>query len=141
MTSIQLLLLPAFVQFLLTVYLLFRTGMGRVRAVRTGLVRHSEIDSNKSAYPLAVQNFANNYQNQFELPVLFYVILIFAVMTGLVDEVLVLLAWFFVALRIAHSIAQTGKNIVVRRFWLFVAGLVCLAGMWAWFGYRLFVTG
>ena len=141
MTPTQHLLLPAFVQFALTVYVLTRMGQGRVRAVRSGQVKRSEIDTNKSAYPEAVQNFANNYQSQFELPVLFYVVLAFALSTGLIDFVLIGLAWAFVLSRLVHSLVHTGTNRIATRFKVFVAGLVFLVGMWAWFGLRLFVIG
>jgi hypothetical protein len=140
-TPTQHLLLPAFVQVALTVYVLTRMGQGRVRAVRSGQVKRSEIDSNKSAYPEAVQNFANNYQSQFELPVLFYVVLLFALATGLVDGVLIGLTWAFVGSRLVHSLVHTGANRIATRFKVFVAGLVFLVGMWAWFGLRLFVIG
>ena len=141
MTPTQHLLLPVFVQFALTVYVLTRMGQGRVRAVRSGKVKRSQIDSNKSAYPDAVQNFANNYQSQFELPVLFYAVLAFALVTGLVDFALIGLAWAFVGARLVHSFVHTGSNRIVTRFKVFVAGLVFLVGMWAWFGLRLFVIG
>ena len=141
MTPIQHLLLPAFVQFVLTVYVLTRMGQGRVRAVRSGQVKRSEIDTNKSAYPEAVQNFANNYQSQFELPVLFYVVLAFALSTGHIDFVLIGLAWAFVLSRLVHSLVHTGTNRIATRFKVFVAGLVFLVGMWVWFGLRLFVIG
>lgn len=141
MTQTQLLLLPAFVHVALVIYLLTRTGYGRVRAVRTGRLKLHEIDNNKSGHPEAVRNFANNYQNQFELPVLFYVVVAFAMITGLVDSVLIALAWVFVALRLLHSFVQTGKNDIALRFKVFLAGLIGLAGMWAWFGLRLFVIG
>lgn len=140
MTPTQHLLLPAFVQFALTVYVLTRMGQGRVRAVRSGQVKRSEIDA-KSAYPDAVQKFANNYVSQFELPVLFYAVLAFALATGLVDFALIGLAWAFVVSRLAHSFVHTGSNRIVPRFKVFVAGLIFLVGMWAWFGLRLFVIG
>ena len=88
-----------------------------------------------------MQNFANNYQSQFELPVLFYVVLAFALATELVDGVLIGLAWAFVGARLLHSIVHTGSNKIVTRFKVFVAGLVFLVAMWAWFGLRLFVIG
>ena len=140
MTQTQLLLLPAFVQFALTVYVLTRMGLGRVRAVRSGQVKRSEIDT-KSAYSETVQKFASNYVSQFELPVLFYAVLLFALATGLVDGVLIGLSWAFVAARLAHSFVHTGSNRIATRFKVFVAGLVFLVGMWAWFGLRLFVIG
>lgn len=140
MTLTQHILLPAFVQVTLTVYVLTRMGQGRVRAVRSGQVKRSEIDT-KSAYSETVQKFANNYQSQFELPVLFYVVLLFALSTGHVDGVLIGLAWAFVGSRLVHSLVHTGANRIATRFKVFVAGLVFLVGMWAWFGFRLFVIG
>jgi hypothetical protein len=139
-TLTQHLLLPAFVQFALTVYVLTRMGQGRVRAVRSGQVKYSEVDT-KSAYSESVQKFANNYVSQFELPVLFYVVLLFALVTGLIDFVLIGLAWAFVGSRLVHSFVHTGRNRIATRFKVFVAGLVFLVGMWAWFGLRLFVIG
>jgi hypothetical protein len=139
-TPTQHLLLPAFVQFALTVYVLGRMGQGRVRAVRAGQVKRRDIDT-KSAYSETVQKFANNYVSQFELPVLFYVVLVFALSTELIDFVLIGLAWAFVGARLVHSFVHTGANIIATRFKFFVAGLVFLIGMWAWFGLRLFVIG
>ena len=140
MSLTQHLLLPAFVQFALTVYVLTRMGQGRVRAVRSGQVKYSDVDT-KSAYSEAVQKFANNYVSQFELPVLFYVVLAFALATELIDFVLIGLAWAFVGSRLLHSFVHTGANRIATRFKIFVAGLVFLVGMWAWFGLRLFVIG
>ncbi len=140
MTLTQHLLLPAFVQFALTVYVLVRMGQGRVRAVRSGRVKYSEVDT-KTAYSEAVQRFMSNYQSQFELPVLFYAVLAFALNAECVDFVLIGLAWAFVGSRLLHSFVHTGSNIIATRFKVFVAGLVFLIGMWAWFGLKLFVIG
>jgi hypothetical protein len=136
----QHLLLPAFVQFALTVYVLTRMGQGRLRAVRSRQIKRSEIDI-KSVYSETVQKFANNYVSQFELPVLFYVVLAFALVTELIDFKLIGLAWAFVGARLVHSFVHTGSNRIATRFKVFVAGLVFLVGMWAWFGLRLFVIG
>ena len=140
MSLTQHLLLPAFVQFALTVYVLTRLGQGRVRAVRSGQVKYSEIDT-KTAYSETVQKFANNYVSQFELPMLFYAVVAFALATEVVDGVLIGLAWAFVVSRLVHSFVHTGRNKIATRFKVFVAGLVFLVGMWAWFGFRLFVIG
>jgi hypothetical protein len=139
-TPTQHLLLPAFVQFALTVYVLIRQGQGRVRAVRSGQVKYSDVDT-KSAYSETVQRFMSNYHSQFELPVLFYAVVAFALIAERVDFVLIGLAWAFVVSRLAHSFVHTGSNIIATRFKVFVAGLVFLVGMWAWFGLRLFVIG
>jgi hypothetical protein len=140
LTPAQHLLLPVFVQFALTVYVLIRMGQGRVRAVRSGRVKYSDVDT-KTAYSETVQRFANNYVSQFELPVLFYAGVAFALATGVIDFVLIGLAWVFAGSRLAHSFVHTGSNKIDTRFKVFVAGLVFLVGMWAWFGLRLFVIG
>ncbi len=140
MSLTQHLLLPAFVQFALTVYVLARMGQGRVRAMRSGRVKYSEVDT-KTAYSESVQRFMSNYQSQFELPVLFYAVLAFALIAERVDFVLIGLAWAFAGSRLVHSFVHTGSNIIATRFKVFAAGLVFLVGMWAWFGLRLFVIG
>lgn len=140
MSLTQHLLLPAFVQVALTIYVLARMGQGRVRAVRSRQVKYSDVDT-KSAYSETVQRFANNYVSQFELPVLFYAVLAFALATELIDFALIGLAWAFVGSRLVHSLVHTGSNRIVTRFKVFVAGLVFLVAMWAWFGLRLFVIG
>ena len=140
MTPTQHLLLPAFVQFALTIYVLTRMGQDRVRAVRSRQVKYSDID-NKTAYSETVQRFMSNYQSQFELPVLFYAVVAFALIAERVDFVLIGLAWAFVGSRLVHSFVHTGSNIIATRFKVFVAGLIFLVGMWAWFGLKLFVIG
>ncbi len=141
MTQTQFLLLPAFVHVALVFYVLIRSGSGRVKAVKAGIVKRSEIDTNKNAYPEPIRNFSSNYQNQFELPVLFYAVLAFALIAGLVDTTLIALSWAFVASRLAHSFVQTGKNVIATRFKVFAVGLLFLILLWAWFGLRLFVIG
>ena len=141
MTQTQFLLLPAFVHVALVFYVLIRSGSGRVKAVKAGIVKRSEIDTNKNAYPEPIRNFSSNYQNQFELPVLFYAVLAFALIAGLVDTTLIALSWAFVASRLAHSFVQTGKNVIATRFKVFAVGLLFLFLLWAWFGLRLFVIG
>jgi hypothetical protein len=124
----------------LTVYVLIRMGQGRVRAVRSGQVKRSDVDT-KTAYAETVQRFMSNYQSQFELPVLFYAVVAFALATGLIDFVLIGLTWAFVGTRLVHSFVHTGSNNIAKRFKIFAAGLVFLIAMWAWFGLRLFVIG
>jgi hypothetical protein len=126
---------------LLVFYVLFRSGMGRVSAIKSGLVKRSEIDTNKNAYPEAVRNFSNNYQNQFELPVLYYALLPLVLVTGLVDTASIALSWIFVVARLAHSFVQTGRNVISTIFKVFLFGMICIALMWAWFALRLFVIG
>jgi hypothetical protein len=113
------------------------TGRGRVSAARRGEVRLSDVALDSSKWPDDLRKRANNYQNQFELPVLFYVLIAFLLATRLADAVQVILAWVFLFSRLVHSYIHTGKNVVVDRFYAFLASVVTLMAMWIWFAVRL----
>ena len=141
MTQTQLLLLPAFLHVGLIMVLAARMGRGRVRAVRSGAVRVKDIALDGSRWPEDIRKLANNYQSQFEIPMLYYAALALLLATGLADWLAIALSWIFVGTRIIHTAIHTGGNVMVRRFYAFAAGFACLALMWAWFGLRLFWIG
>ncbi len=141
MTTVQWLLLPAFVHVALVFGVGALMGRARFRAARAGRVKVKDIAADNSRWPEDVKKVANNYQNQFEVPVLFYALLPLLLVTGLADAVSVSLAWVFVASRLVHSYIHLGSNIVIRRFRVFVFGFAIVVVMWAWFGLRLYVIG
>lgn len=73
---------------------------------------------------------ADNFNNQFQLPVLFYVAVLVAHATGQGSALFVQLAWVFVALRLAHALVQWTYNRVVHRFALYALGALALWAMW-----------
>lgn len=141
MTIVQWLLLPAFIQVLWVTVLGIRMGRARVRVARAGKVRLKDIALNSSAWPDEVRKLSNNYDNQFQLPVLFFALLPLMILLVKVDWFTVALAWVFIASRIVHSLIHTGDNVVVRRFQAFLLGFVTLGAMWGWFALRLYVIG
>jgi hypothetical protein len=134
-------LAPVFVHVVLVITLVIATGRGRVAAVRAGEVRLKDIALDSSRWPERLRKLANNYQNQFELPVLFYAVMALLIATGLADGVTLVLAWAFVASRLVHSFIHVRANNVVHRLFAFGASLATLAAMWLWFALRLYVTG
>jgi len=134
-------LAPVFVQVMLVIALVIATGRGRVAAVRAGEVKLKDIALDGSRWPERLRKPANNYQNQFELPVLFYAVVTLLIATGLADGVSLVLAWAFVASRLVHSFIHLGSNNVVHRLFAFGSGLAVLAAMWLWFALRLYVVG
>src|SRR5919199_1147322 len=101
--TIDTILLPLFVQVGLTFFLLFWTGRVRVAAVRNHEVALSDVALRQPAWPERVTQIANAYHNQLELPLLFYVLVILALFTRKADTLFVVLAWMFVASRLAHA--------------------------------------
>ena len=80
---------------------------------------------------------ANAYNNQLELPVLFYVLTILAIVTRHADFLFVVLAWVFMLLRLVHVAIHLTSNNLGRRFAAFAAGAVVLAVMWIIFIVRI----
>ena len=80
---------------------------------------------------------ADNFANLFELPVLFYLALVVAALSGLVNDVTLGISWAFVALRVAHSSIQCSYNRVMHRFVVFLLGVACLMALWGWLAYGL----
>ena len=141
MTIVQWLLLPAFIHVGWVLVLLVRMGRVRMAAVRKGAVTIEEIALDNRRWPDEVRKFSNNYDNQFQLPVLFYAILPLLLMLVKVDWMQVTLAWVFVLSRIVHSVVHTGSNEVMKRGQVFLVGYAALGLMWAWFALRLYVIG
>lgn len=80
---------------------------------------------------------ADNFRNLFELPVLFYMALAVAALSGQVTTLVLVLAWLFVALRILHSAIHCGCNKVIHRFYAYFAGGVVLWILWGFLGFGL----
>src|SRR5881628_3800461 len=53
--------------------------------------------------PAAVSNPSDNLKNLFEVPVLFYALVLYLFVTNQVDAVYVTAAWVFVLFRVLHS--------------------------------------
>ncbi len=73
---------------------------------------------------------SNNLKNLFELPVLFYLAAMLAMLLLIQDSLLVLLAWGFVIMRIVHSIIQCTYNRVMHRFMAYMISCLFLLFLW-----------
>lgn len=129
------------VQVLLTFVLLYWLGIARARSARRGEVRVKDVALSSVPWPDRLKQIANAYQNQLEVPVLFYAAALLAIVAGVVDAFVVGLAWAFVALRIVHAAIHVTHNVVIRRFQVFVAGVVVLSVMWSYIGLRVLASG
>lgn len=135
--SIPAILLPVFVQVALTFALLLWTGSRRLRAVRGGEVRVADVSMGERNWPAPAQQAANTFANQFEIPVLFLVLVPLAIVTRKADLLFVVLSWLFVLTRYVHAGIYLTTNRVPLRFGAFLAGVVVLAFMWIVFAVRI----
>jgi hypothetical protein len=139
--SVTSLLLPVFVEVGLTFYLMFMMFVHRGQALRTGTVKPSDIALREQRWPLKATQYANCFHNQFELPVLFYAVVAFILITSTNSFVFVLLAWIFVVARLVHAYVHTGSNVVEQRFYAVAVSTVALFLMWLIFAVRILITG
>lgn len=70
--------------------------------------------------PLNVSNPSDNLKNLFEIPVLFYALVLYLFITKQVDTVYVNAAWVFVVFRALHSAVHCTFNLIMLRFYLYL---------------------
>lgn len=70
--------------------------------------------------PPNVSNPSDNLKNLFEIPVLFYALLLYLFITKQVDTVYVNAAWVFVIFRALHSAVHCTFNLIMLRFYLYL---------------------
>jgi hypothetical protein len=122
---------PVCVLVLWTGLVVLLTGVRRVLAVRAGRVTtHAFKLGESSDVPPDVAVCNRNFMNLLEMPVLFYVGCLAFYVTRRVDSVVLLLAWLYVALRLAHSIVHLGPNRVVVRLAAFASSNFVLLAIW-----------
>jgi hypothetical protein len=121
---------PVLAQVLLTLILFFRLAIVRVAALRTREVRFRDVALSGNAWPDDARKIGNNVHNQFETPVLFYVLCGVATHIGATGSFMALLAWIYVATRVVHAVIHTTYNRVQHRFLPFVVGFLGLVMMW-----------
>src|SRR5262245_7853855 len=105
-------LYPVFVQAFLTFAVLIALAAARGRAIKTMARQrgHPELAMGPVVWPDDAAKRAANLRNQFELPVLFYVVVAFALITRGADSVMIVLAWLFVLTRLIHAAIHVGPN-------------------------------
>ena len=134
--SYPMILAPLFVQVLLTLIVAYMLAGNRFRAVKCDDVA-GPVSLREPNWPVYVRKFEYNYQNQFELPVLFYLLTVLAIITRHADLFFVLMAWVFVALRVIHAYIHVTNNQIRLRGAFFIAGAIVLTIMWVVFVVRI----
>jgi hypothetical protein len=141
MTETQGLVLPLLLHLLLTFAVGLLSLRRRIAAVRTGKARLQDIAADSAAWPESTRKFGNNFDNQFQVPMLAYAGVATLLAIGLADWASVVLMWTFIAARLLHTVEHTGRNNVPRRLAFFLVSFASVAALWLWLGLRLFVIG
>jgi hypothetical protein len=108
----------------------------RTAAVRRGEAKASDYRV-PAAEPAASATAIRNLANQFELPVLFYVVCLSLYVTNGANYIAVVLAWLFVLARAVHAFVHLTSNDLRLRRPAFVVGFVLVGVLWLWLAIHL----
>ena len=120
---------PVLVQILLTVVGFMLMGVQKAKAVKANDVDMTKTALNNDAWPEYVMKVTNNVRNQFQVPLLFYVICFVFYSINAVTTTVLYLAWAFVITRIIHAYIHMSSNYLPARFRVFTLGFVILVVM------------
>ena len=135
--------LPMFYMLLLTLTVfLFSTSLRLKEIYLYKILKKSFIDPEQHRYPpftggsRMLKNAQRNLANLFEFPIFFYVICIIIFITNKVDEQFTSLAYWYLYLRIAHSIYHIFFNNLIFnggfpvRSLIWIPSTIVLVWMW-----------
>lgn len=138
--SVESILAPLFLHVALTFGLLFYMGYLRVGAFRRGEVRARDVSLGQYSWPTPAIQVSNAFSNQFELPVLYYVLVILALGLRKADLIFVIMSWLFVLTRVFHALIHVTTNDLGRRFIVYCVGMFILLIMWIIFAVRVLLN-
>jgi hypothetical protein len=129
---------PVFAMMVLVSIVAVLTFRERVRQYKA-MRMHPQKAPTRKEFSAAMQDTrcSDNFQNLFEMPVMFYVVCLGLYLTQTVSVAVVALAWVYVLLRYAHSWVHCGPNKVMLRFRFFAMSFFALVAIWAMWGYAL----
>jgi hypothetical protein len=128
--TLPVILLPLFVEVLLTFGLLFWLAPLRARDFNSGVAHSDNIALREPNWSKPTMQVAYSFSNQFELPLLFYVLTILVLVTRHATILFIVLAWIFVVFRLLHAYVHVTSNAVRLRGSLYGVAAIALFVMW-----------
>ena len=123
---------PMFAMVLLTAVIGLIAVRARFRSVATGemegkyyrLMSGSEVSDH-------VQQTTRSYNNQFEVPILFFAGCLGYLALGIESGAAVAIAWVFIASRLVHACIHLTYNNVYHRLAAYFAGVISVLALWS----------
>jgi hypothetical protein len=76
--------------------------------------------------PPSVSNPSDNLKNLFEIPIIFYALVLYLFITNQVDAIYVNAAWIFFIFRALHSAVHCTFNLIILRFYLYLFATIAV---------------
>ena len=138
--SVQMVLLPVFVLVGLAFALLLGMATARTQSLKSEETRIKDIALREPNWSTRATQIGNCFSNQFEIPVLFYVLIALALPLRHADLFIVLMSWVFVVTRFAHAGIFVTSNNVRQRGLVWFSGVLVLLAMWIYFALRILLV-
>jgi hypothetical protein len=135
--SRDLILAPVLLQVLMTLLVYVLLIKRKIRSIKAGTVNVDRRALYDDAWPEDVIQINNNLRNQFEVPVLFYVVCGVLWALDAVGVAALVAAWLFVASRLVHVWIHCTSNYVPNRRRAFTVGWWLLVAMTLLAGWEL----
>ncbi|MFK8031091.1 MAG: MAPEG family protein [Gammaproteobacteria bacterium] len=120
---------PVLLQVLIPVIVLFINGKRKSTDVKAGTVDRVKAAMDNEAWSVPVVLTSKNLANQFQLPVLFYVVCLVLFNLGSVTAFTLGAACLFVASRYLHAYVHVTSNYVPLRMRSFIFGVLVLLAL------------
>ncbi len=127
---------PVLLQIAVTLLLYVLTFRVRVRLIKSGEAQTGDFRTYENEVPES-RKWARAIANQFELPVLFYVMCIGVAVLGKVDMVMLALAWAFSVGKCLHVYLHVTANRLRYRQPVFSICFLVAVLMMVWFALQL----
>tara|TARA_R110000850_G_scaffold108830_4_gene221362 strand:- start:233 stop:655 length:423 start_codon:yes stop_codon:yes gene_type:complete len=137
MMNVELIFVPVLAHIMLIFMVYIYLGVVKSRAVKEGSVDRKLAALNTKAWPEDVVKVSNNLANQFESPIIFYVLSIIYFITDNVSGVIIVLMSLYVLSRYIHAYIHVTTNYVPNRYKFFLIGVLTLLGLSIWLILRI----
>ena len=133
----DLIFLPVLAHIILIFMVYIYLGRVKTRAIEEGNVDRQNASLNPKAWPEYVVKVSNNLDNQFESPILFYMLSVIYYLTNNVNNILIFIMGIYVLSRYIHAYVHVTSNYVPYRYKFFVIGLLTLLVLTLWLVLKL----
>jgi hypothetical protein len=120
---------PFFAMIFLTLVVWVYMYIRRISYIENQKIRPQDFavsTASIQSWPPKVTNPSDNLKNLFEIPVIFYALVLYLFMTKQVDTIYVYAAWIFVIFRALHSAVHCTFNRIMLRFYLYLIATIAV---------------
>ena len=121
-----LILYPAFLMIFLTFFIYLKNRLDAKKAYKSGDVEGKYFKTYNGNVPDYLETSRQTLKNQFELPIIFYFLIILLYINGTITIYELILSWTFSISRYLHCYIRLTSNYVPHRAKIFTSGYMIL---------------